>query len=81
MIMVFKGLRENKYGQKEEAGREVAYIYIYIYIYIKFKIRLSYESWNSISSNNDTMDVDSIYYIPEWLFKNSLHKFPSSKSN
>jgi uncharacterized protein with ParB-like and HNH nuclease domain len=27
----------------------------------KFKIRLSYESWDSIFSNNDNMDVDSLF--------------------
>jgi hypothetical protein len=27
----------------------------------EFKIRLSYESWDSIFSNNDNMDVDSLF--------------------
>jgi hypothetical protein len=29
----------------------------------EFKIRLSYESWDSIFSNNDNMDVDSLFNI------------------
>jgi hypothetical protein len=29
----------------------------------EFKIRLSYESWDSIFSNNDKMDVDSLFNI------------------
>jgi hypothetical protein len=45
----------------------------------EFKIRLSYESWDSIFSNNDNMDVDSLFNIS--LFKNSLHKFSHSKNN
>jgi hypothetical protein len=28
-----------------------------------FKVRLSYESWDSIFSNNDNMDVDSLFNI------------------
>jgi hypothetical protein len=29
----------------------------------EFKIRLSYESWDSMFSNNDNMDVDSLFNI------------------
>jgi hypothetical protein len=29
----------------------------------EFKNRLSYESWDSIFSNNDNMDVDSLFNI------------------
>jgi hypothetical protein len=29
----------------------------------EFKIRLSYESWDCIFSNNDNMDVDSLFCI------------------
>jgi hypothetical protein len=29
----------------------------------EFKIRLSYESWDSIFSNNDNMDVDLLFNI------------------
>jgi hypothetical protein len=29
----------------------------------EFKIRLSYESWDSIFSNSDNMDVDSLFNI------------------
>jgi hypothetical protein len=29
----------------------------------EFKIRLSYESWDSIFSNNDNMDIDSLFNI------------------
>jgi hypothetical protein len=29
----------------------------------EFKIRLSYESWDSIFSNNDNVDVDSLFNI------------------
>jgi hypothetical protein len=29
----------------------------------EFQIRLTYESWDSIFSNNDNMDVDSLFNI------------------
>jgi hypothetical protein len=29
----------------------------------EFKIRLSYESWDTIFSNNDNMDIDSLFNI------------------
>jgi hypothetical protein len=29
----------------------------------EFKVRLSYESWDSICSNNDNMDVDTLFNI------------------
>jgi hypothetical protein len=29
----------------------------------EFKISLSYESWDSILSNNDTMGIDSLFKI------------------
>jgi hypothetical protein len=29
----------------------------------QFKIRLSYESWDSIFSNNDNMDINSLFNI------------------
>jgi hypothetical protein len=29
----------------------------------EFKIRLSYESWDNIFSNNDNMDLDSLFNI------------------
>jgi hypothetical protein len=29
----------------------------------EFKIRLSYKSWDSIFSNNDNMDVDSLFNV------------------
>jgi hypothetical protein len=35
----------------------------------EFKIRLSYESWEGIFSNNDNMDVDSLFNIFFLLIK------------
>jgi hypothetical protein len=46
----------------------------------EFKIRLSYESWDSIFSNNDNMDIDSLFNI---FLNNYLRKvytgFPLQK--
>jgi hypothetical protein len=47
----------------------------------KFKIRMRYESWDSIFSNNDNMDVDSFNIFLKKLFKNSIHNFSPSKNN
>jgi hypothetical protein len=47
----------------------------------EFEIRLSYESWDSIFSNSDNVDVDSLFNIFLNNYLRVDHKFSPSKNN